>query len=340
MARLTAQADMQYFPTQPRIAQILRTWIKYPAKGALCLDPCCGEGKTLMALTEDNCTTYGIEIDADRAVEAKKRLHHTLIGPFERSIISNKVFGFVFLNPPYDVVAGGGARYEEVFLTKATRHLINGGVLQCIVPMALFESARAQIVLRHLFENYLDVQILIYPDPEYSEFRQLVIIAQRRETTAIDPDYEQTVLTRILNCDLPILKAQDHPRYDIPSGLASSVRVFRMDHYDFDLARLESCTPRLLAEAGIKNQELKNNLVAPFFLDKAQLALLAVGGYVNGRMPGHYLLGTYENREIETREIDPDTAVETQVTSKVSSTVFHLLTALTGEDESRFYEVR
>jgi len=82
------------------------------------------------------------------------------------------------------------------------------------------------------------------------------------------------------------------------------------------------------------------HLTAPYYMDKALLALLAVGGYIDGRMPGHYLSGRYENYEVSRTEIDPDTNEEMHITRKKSSSVFYVLTKELDENGNRIREIR
>lgn len=339
MSRLAAQADLQYFPTQKRIRPIIRSYLSFPESGTTVFDPCCGPGDAL----EEICPgqfLFGMELHTGRALEAKNRpFVKVLAGPFEYCTISNRAFGFIHLNPPYDWVAGGGERYEEQFLYRATSYLAARGILEYLVPVNLFKY-RGEAVLKFLLENYRDIKVFKYPEPEYQEFNQVVIFGVKKpqERITASQQWFDRQIARIVKGEIPELTYQEEPLYQVPAINPGAVRVFRVNHYDGELAQYESQT--LAAFQSQSKPVLKDQLTAPYLLDKALLALLAVGGYVDGKMPGHYLLGKYENHEVTSHEVDLDTGDDLTKIQKVSSTVFHVLTRQPGIDGSRIATIR
>jgi len=339
LSRLAAQANMQYFPTQKRIRPMIRSYLSFPASGTTVFDPCCGPGDAL----EEICPgqfLFGMELHTTRALEAKNRpFIKVLAGPFEYSTISNRAFGFIHLNPPYDWVAGGGERYEELFLYRATNYLAPRGVLEYLVPITLFKH-RGEAVLQFLLENYRDLKVFKYPEPEFQEFSQIVIfgVKKPRERVTASEEWFKKQIARITKGELPELAFQEKPLYEVPAINPGAVKVFRVNHYDAELALYESQTISVLQAQS--KPVLQGQLTAPYLLDKALLALLAVGGYVDGKMPGHYLLGRYENHEVTSHEVDLDTGDDITKIQKVSSTVFHILTRQPGENGSRIATIR
>lgn len=337
MARLQAQANLEYIPTQDRIRPLIRSYLSFMGTSN-CLDPCCGPGDALVEICSGQ-NLYGVEIHTGRALEAKKKFK-TLAGPIEKATISNNAFSFCHCNPPYDWVAGGGERYEEIFLYRTTRYLCMKGVLEFLVPITLFQFKDvATRVYKHLIENYRDIQILKYPEPEFSMHKQIVIfgVKKPRVPVATSPEWLDKQIGRIAQARLPELSHQENPLYNVPIS-PMMVKTFRMSHYDSELAASETCTVDVLKSRS--KPVLKESLTAPYYLDKALLALLAVGGYIDGAMPGHFLSGRYENKEEKTSEIDPDTGDEIFITRKVSSTVFYVLQKDPGPDGSRIIEIR
>mgnify|MGYP000848399829 FL=1 len=339
MSRLAAQANLQYFETQKRIRPIIRSYLSFPESGTTVFDPCCGPGDALEEICPDQFL-FGMELHTARALEAKNRpFIKALAGPFERCMISNRAFGFIHLNPPYDWVAGGGERYEEQFLYRATTYLAPRGILEYLVPISLFKY-RGEAVFRFLLENYRDIKVFKYPEPEYQQFNQIVIfgIKKPQERITASQEWLDKQIARITTCDIPELTYQEQPLYQVPAVNPGAVKVFRVNHYDGELAQAESQTLATLQAQS--KPVLQNQLTAPYLLDKALLALLAVGGYVDGKMPGHYLLGRYENREKTFHEVDLDTGEDITKIQKVSSTVFHVLTRQPGLDGSHVATIR
>lgn len=341
MARLRAQADLEYIPTQERIIPIIRSYLAFPERGTTCLDPCCADGTALSQLCPGQYL-FGAELHTGRAIEAKeKEFVKVLVGPFERTIISNRAFGFIHLNPPYDWVAGGGERYEEKFFYRATNYLAPRGIMEMIVPTSLFKSNEVGVrFIKCLLENYRDIQVLKYPEPEFSEHSQIVIfgIKKPRVPVTASPEWFLKRVAAITTGNLPELTIQNEPVYNVPTINPGCVHVFRIDYYDAELAASESQTLDVLKQQS--KPVLKDKLTAPFLLDKALLALLAVGGYIDGKMPGHYLSGRYLNHEITNDEIDPETGDMIHSIRKVSTTVFYALVKNPGPDGSRIAEIK
>ncbi len=340
MARLASQANLQYIPTQDRIRRIIKSYLEFPLKGTTCLDPCCGPGDALLEICPEGNFLFGMELHTGRALEAKKKAFvQVLAGPFENSIISNRVFGFAFVNPPYDWVAGGGHRYEEVFLGRVIQYIAPKGVLCYIVPTSLFEH-RGEQVLKVLLENFSNVRICKYPEPEYQEFRQVVIFGVKKpmERVTASSEWWEDQVARITTAEIPELETIQTPIYSIPYVNPGFVRTFRVNYYDAVLAENESKILSFLEKLKPKNAVKK--LTAPYYMDKALLALLAVGGYIDGKMPGHFLSGRYENHEVSKTDIDMDTGEEIYTTRKTSSSVFYILTREPDENGSRIREIR
>ncbi len=67
MARLRAQADLEFFPTQERIRPMIRSYLSFPEKSTTCFDPCCADGKALMEICPDQ-HLFGMELHTGRGL--------------------------------------------------------------------------------------------------------------------------------------------------------------------------------------------------------------------------------------------------------------------------------
>lgn len=345
MARLKAQAELEYFPTQDRIRPIIRSYLKYPERGTTCLDPCCGPGDALIEICPDQ-HLYGVEIHPGRAYEAKNtgKFVKVLISPLESCHISNRGFGLVFCNPPYDWAPDadgeGSYRYEEAFLGRSTQYLSHKGVLVLIVPTALFQY-RGKYVLKHLLENYQDIKIFRYPDPEFNQFKQLVIFGVRKAVQRVQAEqewYDKTSQT-IVNGELPVLEMQTEPQYSVPEMSTGNVKIFFSNAYSREIAEAESKLESILQKQASQSV-LKRQMVSPYLPTKEHAALLAIGGYCDGKMPDHYLLGSYTNEPEQRIEVDLETGEESLTTRKKSSTVFYILAKNPDGEGKRIREIR
>ena len=132
--RLAAQAKGGFYPTPPRVVDLLADLMAAPA-GAYArrqetlriLDPCCGAGEAVAQLAANlrrrgtlPVETYGVELHRDRADDAAGRLDRALAADLFQTSIANRAFGLLLLNPPYDYDAEQ-RRTEHSFLVHATR---------------------------------------------------------------------------------------------------------------------------------------------------------------------------------------------------------------------------
>ena len=112
--RLAAQAKGGFYPTPPRVIDLIAGLIYAPVtygprrgrETLRILDPCCGPGEAVAQLAErltEAATmpieTYGVELHRDRAAEAGERLHRALASDLFQTSIANGAFGLLYLNP-------------------------------------------------------------------------------------------------------------------------------------------------------------------------------------------------------------------------------------------------
>ena len=185
MARLEGIAKAEYYPTPPsvveRVAALVRLAPSAHRRAVRLLDPCCGPGAALRQFTDaiGGGETYGIEIEQNRAAEARTSLDDVIAGSAFAVRIGHEVFSCLWLNPPYDQ-DDGGKRLEHSFLTTISRALAPGGLLVYIVPQArLAQSAR------YLSAHYERMRCYRFHDPEYAAFRQCVLLAHKRSGPAV-----------------------------------------------------------------------------------------------------------------------------------------------------------
>ena len=171
--RLAAQAKGGFYPTPPRVVDLIAELIDTPT-GAYdrgrntlrILDPCCGAGEALAQLAQRldrpnaiPIETYGVELHRDRAQEAEERLDRALASDLFATSIANGAFGLLLLNPPYDWDSAD-KRTEHAFLTHCTRYLADGGLLVFIVP-----RQRLAVSARYLSTHYGRMRCWAFPRP-------------------------------------------------------------------------------------------------------------------------------------------------------------------------------
>ena len=200
--RLAAQSKGGYYPTPERVVDLIADLIHTPSglysrnqETLRILDPCCGAGDAVAQLAERlerpntvPIETYGVELHRDRAVEAARRLDHALAADLFQTSIGTGAFGLAYLNPPYDWDSED-KRVEHAFLTRSTRHLVDGGLLVFIVP-----RQRLAVSARYLSTHYERMRCWAFPDPEGQVFDQVVLMGCRKADPVPDASVESMVL--------------------------------------------------------------------------------------------------------------------------------------------------
>jgi predicted RNA methylase len=197
--RLEAQAKAGFYPTPPKVVEIIQTWIgeKKPGLRRL-LDPCCGTGEPAAQIaTAAGCDAYGVEINTDRAKAAKNLLSKVVAGNLFSVRARPGAFSILYLNPPYDFDAEDG-RTELSFLKHTLPYLTPRGLLLFVVPQKRI-TPRIARVLSAYFE---DLKVRRFPADEFQAFGQIVIAGFKKARAEIDGEVLAS-LTQIQSMDLP-----------------------------------------------------------------------------------------------------------------------------------------
>jgi predicted RNA methylase len=183
MARLESNLKMGYYPTPEHTLSFILSWIAFqrPAgpKGSHTLDPCCGTGETLQQFhfRNSHVTTYGVELDAQRAIEAREKLRFAVQGSiFDARINPLGSLGLLYLNPPYDW--DEGERVEMRFLKHAHKWLCTDGVLVFLVPELIFHYEKH---MSWIGQHFYDIRIVRVTKADYPAFKQVVLFGKKRK---------------------------------------------------------------------------------------------------------------------------------------------------------------
>ena len=98
-----ARQKLGYFPLSQKEAERIRRFLSFreDCDAASVLDPCAGSGTAMATITSGAKTlTYGIELDAFRAEEARLALGHVLQGNCFDVQSAVESFSLLFENPP------------------------------------------------------------------------------------------------------------------------------------------------------------------------------------------------------------------------------------------------
>lgn len=303
--RLAGQVKMGYYPTPPGVVALLRPLLEVPAVGAkvFALDPCCGEGAALQALSAGrNVETFGIELDAARAREAASRLNHVLHASFDQVEISPEGFGLLFLNPPYDDAEG--ERNELIFLRGTMDGLGPSGVLVYIIPQKRLSRPIAEL----LAANFTEIAVHRFPDGEFESFGQIVILG-RKNLWPLDAPAEVERLLKFREGEVPPLKGGLARRYAVPPTSGAMIR--KREVQPEELLRLAKGSPLLSRlQDLLEPRSVAEVTQPPTRLHVGHLGLLLAAGRLNGIVgegrQRHIVAGKPVKHIVETREVETD----------------------------------
>jgi Uncharacterised methyltransferase family (DUF6094)/Helicase conserved C-terminal domain len=205
MTRLASIAKAGFYPTPPRVYEWIARFVCPGQDGARLIDPCCGEGIAAAYLAQAwHLVSYGIEIDAERARASVQRLSRVLQLDYGAARISPHAFQVLFLNPPYSPEEGESRRTEYRFLRDTTKWLQPGGLLIYIIPQYRLDPRMA----RFLATYYTDLCAYRFPDPEYADFRQMVVFGVLKPEPLFN---EQVGLALLQDCHGQLLVLPEKP---------------------------------------------------------------------------------------------------------------------------------
>lgn len=282
IGHLMSAVKMGYYPTDIEHVKYLEQGIEFPEDITVNLfDPCCGCGLALRTLAgENNCLTYGVELDKHRAEEALTRLNRVAFGTYFQSRISNEAFHLMLLNPPYlSVLTEGGnnSRSEKRFLIDSISHLLYGGLLIYIIPYYRLTPD----ICRVLCDNFGDLTVWKFMGEEFKRFKQVAILGKRikrRDGSELVSELAELTLKPDSIAEISELPSN---HYSLPK-IEKNVELFK--GAEFNVAELAEQLSRSksfsrLFEKSKLDSEIKRPLLP---LNIGQVGLIGGSGLING----------------------------------------------------------
>ena len=228
--RFVGKSRLGFYPLPVSEAQQIRRFLLFPDQPSSALDPCVGDGVAFEAITSGaSVLRYGIELDAYRAEQAKRRIPNVIQGNTLEVQCAVESFGLLYLNPPYDWTLGpaDSRRTEQAFLAHTYRWLKPGGVLVFVIPGDRLAEC-SQILATH----FRDVRVFRLEAPECVRYKQVVLFGVRRNRHERERLTDSDITrARLYYASLarnpsqvPVLPSQPETRCDVPmSGPAQLV---------------------------------------------------------------------------------------------------------------------
>src|ERR1700730_4090967 len=291
--RPQGQTKLGFFLLPVAEARRLKNWLNFPERFSA-LDPCVGDGVAFTHLLYGiTAHRYGIEIESNRAEQAKALGIETLQANAMDVRCPPEAVSLLYLNPPYDWECGESSnqRLELVFLEHSYRWLKAGGVLVFVIP-----QLRLAKCARLLSEHFTDLHVFRLTESACLQYKQTVVLATRRKRHSKDSD--AVLLDGVRYLEALATKAELEPlgdtaevRYEVPSSGPAALTNMGIPLDEVEDLLLESAAYR---EAGRvllpKMNDVKGRPLTP--LHGGHVGLLCTAGMLNG------VFGEGEDRHI------------------------------------------
>jgi len=287
------QTKLGFFPLPVAEAKRIKNWLTFP-KTFSALDPCIGDGVAFTYLLHNvSCNRYGIEVDANRAEQARALEIETLQANTMDVRCQTETVSLLYLNPPYDWEAGesNNQRLEFVFLEHTCRWLKAGGLLLFVIP-----QIRLAKCARLLTEQFTDMRVFRLTEPTCLQFNQIVVLAKRRKRHSRLSDAALLDGVRYLEMlsaksDLEPLGDAVDVRYEVPASEPIVLTNLGIPLDEVEDLLLESSAYRQAGRVLLpKLGDVKGRPLTP--LHGGHVGLLCTAGMLNG------IFGKGEDRHI------------------------------------------
>jgi hypothetical protein len=277
------KTKLGFFPLPVPEAERLKNCLAFASEFSA-LDPCVGDGMAFTHLLQGaTAHRYGIEIDANRAEQARALGIETLQANAMEVRCQTEAVSLLYLNPPYDWESGesNNQRLELVFLEQSYRWLKAGGVLLFVIP-----QLRLAKCARLLSEHFTDLRVFRLTEPSCLQYRQIVVLATRRKRYSKVSDaalldgvcYLEALATK---AELESLGDTDVVRYEVPASEPSLLTNMGIPLDEVEDSLLESAAYRQAARVLLpKLNNVKGRPLTP--LHGGHVGLLCTAGMLNG----------------------------------------------------------
>lgn len=290
--RPAGRLKLGFYPLPVQEADRIRIRLHYPDEFAA-LDPCVGDGAVFSRVLEGaRAYRYGIEIDADRAEQARQLGIQVTHGNAMTVRCPVESVSLLYLNPPYDFEAGqqGNKRLEFVFLEHTHRWLKGKGVLVFVLPQPQLRACA-----KLLAQEFVNVRVYRLTEAECMKYKQAVVLANRRPRQIHLPDsvlvQVENDLRRWAEGDLSELGDAADCFYSVPPSAAATLTDYGIPPDKVEDLLPGSAAYRQAARVLIREQtSIKGRPLTP--LHGGHVSLLATAGMLNG------VFGQNEDRHI------------------------------------------
>jgi hypothetical protein len=216
--RPPGKIKLGFFPLPLPEAARLKNFLAFASEFSA-IDPCVGDGVAFTQLLAGvTAHRYGIEIEANRAEQARALGIDTVQANTMDVRCPPEAVSLLYLNPPYDGESGesNNQRLELVFLEHTHRWLRPGGVLLFVIP-----QLRLAKCARLLSEYFTGFCVFRLTERACLQYKQIVVLATRRKrhsriTDAALLDAARYLEMLAVKSDLEPLDGRPGVQYEVP----------------------------------------------------------------------------------------------------------------------------
>jgi hypothetical protein len=291
--RAHGKTKLGFFPLPVAETERLKNCLAFASEFSA-LDPCVGDGVAFTHLLHGvTARRYGIEIDANRAEEARALGIESVQANTMDVRCPPEAVSLLYLNPPYDWESGesNNQRLELVFLEHTYRWLKAGGVLLFVIP-----ELRLAKCARLLIEHFTDMRVFRLTESACLQYKQIVVLATRRKRHSKVSDaalldgvrYLEALATKT---DLEPLGDDLEAQYQIPASEPVVLTNMGIPLDEVEDLLLESAAYRQAGRVLLpKLNDVRGRPLTP--LHGGHVGLLCTAGMLNG------VFGEGESRHI------------------------------------------
>ncbi len=277
------KTKLGFFPLPVPEAERLKHCLVFASEFSA-LDPCVGDGLAFTRLLHGiTAHRYGIEIDANRAEQARALGIETLQANAMDVRCPPEAVSLLYLNPPYDWESGesNNQRLELVFLEHTYRWLKAGGMLLFVIP-----QLRLAKCARLLSEHFTDLRVFRLTAPACLEYKQIVVLATRRKRHSKVSDAVLLDGVRFLEglatkAELEPLSENPEVQYEVPASEPAVLTNMGIPLDEVEDLLLGSAAYRQAGRVLLpKVNDIKGRPLTP--LHGGHVGLLCTAGMLNG----------------------------------------------------------
>ena len=287
------KTKLGFFPLPTQEAERLRSCLTFDSEFSA-LDACVGDGAAFTCLLKNTpARRYGIEIDANRAEQARNLGIETVQANSMDVRCPAESLSLLYLNPLYDLEVSptNNQRLELVFLEHTYRWLKLTGVLVFVIPQPQLKPCA-----RILSEHFTELRVFQFTESACVQYKQIAVVGIRRKRQQYLGDSALVESVRWLEMlalkpELPILTDRPITLYGVPSSGPVSLTNTGIPLDEVEDLLLESAAYRQASRILLpKARDVHGRPLTP--LHGGHVGLLCTAGMLNG------VFGEGEDRHI------------------------------------------